>query len=282
MTLLKIIKNNLFIQNFVTRLVLLNPIYLELGLAKYKSVKKALLITANDGTSGSYLEFGVMTGNSFNFAMKINKRMEKLFKKKLDIEFIGFDSFAGFGKINKEDENPTFKNEFFKINEKKVIKNIEKNARGQNYRLIKGFYKDTLEGKTTSDLNIKKSSIILIDCDLKESTKIALEFSKPSLQQGTIIVFDDFNYYKGDTEKGEYGAFEEFKKNIQTLDLEEFSITVTVEEHLLFQKLIRLINQTSCHFCSPNVGIFYNLKNLDLKNKYLNKRLNEVKKKEDS
>ena len=67
-------------------------------------------------------------------------------------------------------------------------------------------------GKTTSDLNIKKSSIILIDCDLKESTKIALEFSKPSLQQGTIIIFDDFNYYKGDTEKGEYGAFEEFKK----------------------------------------------------------------------
>ena len=45
----------------------------------------------HDETEGSYLEFGVFTGNSFNFAMKINKRMEKLFKKKLDIEFIGFD-----------------------------------------------------------------------------------------------------------------------------------------------------------------------------------------------
>lgn len=212
MKLLDFLKKNLFIQNFFSTLFSFSHPFFENVLGKYYAIKKSMFMIYHDETEGSYLEFGVFTGNSFNFAMKINKRMEKLFKKKLDIEFIGFDSFAGFGEISKEDENPTFKNEFFKINEKKVIKNIKKNARGQNYRLIKGFYKDTLVGKTTSDLNIKKSSIILIDCDLKESTKIALEFSKPSLQQGTIIVFDDFNYYKGDAEKGEYGAFEEFKK----------------------------------------------------------------------
>ena len=166
-----------------------------------------------DETKGSYLEFGVFTGNSFNFAMKVNKKMEKLFKKRLEIEFVGFDSFDGFGEINKDDENPTFKNEFFKINKKKVFKNIKKNSKGQRFRLIKGFYKDTLGNKTTQDLDIEKSSIILIDCDLKESTKLALEFSKPSFQLGTILIFDDFNYYKGDETKGEYGAFEEFKKS---------------------------------------------------------------------
>ena len=53
----------------------------------------------------------------------------------------------------------------------------------------------------------------MIDCYLKESTIIALNFSKSSFQNGTIILFDDFNYYRGDEKKGEYGAFNEFKKN---------------------------------------------------------------------
>ena len=37
----------------------------------------------------------------------------------------------------------------------------------------------------------------MIDCDLKESTTLALNFTKSTLQEGTIIIFDDFNYYKG-------------------------------------------------------------------------------------
>ena len=62
------------------------------------------------------------------------------------------------------------------------------------------------------DLNINnKSRVIMIDCDLKESTKLALNFVKNSLQVGTIILFDDFLDYKGCVDKGEYGAFEEFK-----------------------------------------------------------------------
>ena len=165
MTLLKIIKNNLFIQNFVTRLVLLNPIYLELGLAKYKSVKKAMLITANDGTSGSYLEFGVMTGNSFNFAMLVSKKLEKVFGK-MDCEFIGFDSFQGFGEINKNDVHPFYNDETFSVSEKKVLSNIKKKSKNQKYRIVKGFFKDTLENKTTIDYKIDKARVILIDCDL--------------------------------------------------------------------------------------------------------------------
>ena len=51
----------------------------------------------------------------------------------------------------------------------------------------------------------------MIDCDLKESTTLALNFAKPTLQEGTIIIFDDFNYYKGNGNKGEYGAFDDFK-----------------------------------------------------------------------
>ena len=72
MDLLKFIKKNLFIQNFVASIFSLLPPYLENSIAKYSAIKKAFYLTAHDATFGDYLEFGVFTGSSFNFAMKIN------------------------------------------------------------------------------------------------------------------------------------------------------------------------------------------------------------------
>ena len=212
MNLLNIIKNNLFIQNLAASIVSLIPAYLEFSVSKYLAIKKAMLITAHDDTRGSYLEFGVFTGSSFNYAMKVNKRIEKLGYKNMDCEFIGFDSFQGFGDIKKDDEHPNYKDHVFSVNEGKVLKNIEKCAKGQKYRIIKGFYKDTIKNKTTKDLKIDKAKIVMIDCDLKEPTTLALEFIKPSFQEGTIILFDDYVFFKGSKDKGEYGAFEDFKK----------------------------------------------------------------------
>ena len=211
MNLLKIIKKNLFIQNFVSSIVSLIPPYLEFSVAKYLAIKKAMYITAHDATNGSYLEFGVFTGSSFNFAMKVNRKIEKIFGKN-NCEFIGFDSFKGFGKIKKGDENPRFGDRTFSVNEKKVLENIKKCSKGQKMRIVKGFYEDTIKNKTTQDLNIDKARVIMIDCDLKESALLALEFIRPAIQDGTIILFDDFVFFKGNENKGEFGAFNDFRK----------------------------------------------------------------------
>ncbi len=212
MKLLDFIKNNLFIQNIAATLVSQISPYLENTIAKYLAIKKAFYITAHDGTTGNYLEFGVFTGSSFNYAIKTSKKIEKIFGK-TDCEYIGFDSFKGFGKVNDDDIHPSFTDEIFSVNEQKVIKNIKKIAKGKKVKLIKGFYQETIKNKTTLDLNIiNKSKIIMIDCDLKESTQLALDFILPSLQRGTLLIFDDFLDYKGSIEKGEYGAFEDFKK----------------------------------------------------------------------
>jgi len=211
MNLLKIIKNNLFIQNFVATVVSLIPPYLEFSVAKYQAIKKAMYITAHDLTEGSYLEFGVFTGSSFNFAMKVNKKIDKIFEK-TNCEFIGFDSFKGFGKVNEDDKNPRFTSETFSVDEEKVLRNIEKCAKGQKYKIIKGFFEDTIKNKTAKDLKIDKIKIVMMDCDLKEPTKLALEFIKSSIQEGTIILFDDYAFFKGSKDKGEYGAFTDFRK----------------------------------------------------------------------
>jgi len=212
MNLLNIIKGNLFIQNLASSIISLIPAYLEFSISKYLAIKKAMLITAQDDTQGSYLEFGVFTGSSFNYAMKVNKRIEKLGYKNMDCEFVGFDSFKGFGPIKKDDEHPNYKDNVFSINEEKVLRNIEKCAKGQKYRIIKGFYKDTIKNKTTIDLKMGKARVVMIDCDLKESARLALEFIKPAIQEGTIILFDDFVFFKGSENKGEYSAFTDFRK----------------------------------------------------------------------
>ena len=69
-----------------------------------------------------------------------------------------------------------------------------------------------IKNKTTMDFNIEKARVILIDCDLKEPTQYALNFIKPSLQEGTIILFDEYICFKGSKVKGEYSAFNDFKK----------------------------------------------------------------------
>ena len=210
MKLLNFIKNNLFLQNFVASIVSYIPPFLEFSVAKYIAIKKAMYITAVYQTYGSYMELGVFTGSSFNFAMKINKQIEKIFGK-ANCEFIGFDSFQGFGKINEDDRHHFYKDETFSVNVEKVLKNIKKSAKGQQMRIIKGFFNETIKDKTTQDLNIDKARVVLIDCDLKESTRLALEFIRPSIQEGTIILFDDYIWFKGSKKIGEYSAFNDFK-----------------------------------------------------------------------
>jgi hypothetical protein len=49
-----------------------------------------------------------------------------------------------------------------------------------------------------------------IDCDLYESTKVVLEGVAPILQEGTLLLFDEWFSYKGNPARGEARAFFEF------------------------------------------------------------------------
>ena len=66
--------------------------------------------------------------------------------------------------------------------------------------------------KMTQKYEIKNARVVMIDCDLKESTTLALNFLTSVLQKGSIILFDDYIFYKGDEKKGSIMAFKEFKE----------------------------------------------------------------------
>jgi len=74
--------------------------------------------------------------------------------------------------------------------------------------LERGAFEDTLAGTLGSKYDA--AAVVHIDCDLYESTKTVLEALTPTLQDGTVVLFDDWFHYRGNPNKGEARAFGEF------------------------------------------------------------------------
>jgi hypothetical protein len=75
--------------------------------------------------------------------------------------------------------------------------------------IIKGYFSDV--GDEFNSI-CAKVSVIHIDCDLYEATKDALHLVLDKIQDGTIILFDDWFNFKASPDKGEQKAFHEFLK----------------------------------------------------------------------
>jgi O-methyltransferase len=55
-----------------------------------------------------------------------------------------------------------------------------------------------------------KIALLHVDCDLYESTRDVLNGVAPALQDGTMVLFDDWFHYRGNPRRGEARAFSEF------------------------------------------------------------------------
>jgi len=210
MFLLKLLKSFSFFQNIASSLIASISPVIEHNVGKYTAIKKAFYLTALENLDGDYLEFGVFTGSAMVFSTKINRKMRWI--NESATRFFGFDSFEGFGNVDSEEKHPFYRDDIFGVNFNKVKKNILKQTKGSEVQLIKGFFSETLDGKTPAEYGIKKARIIFIDCDLKSPALSALNFCADLIQEGTILIMDDYFSYKGNAELGLSGAFAEFCK----------------------------------------------------------------------
>jgi len=187
---------------------------------KEQIYEKIMRYIKNNGIEGDYLEFGVYKGNSFiiayNFAeaFKINS-----------MNFYAFDSFQGLpdniGSI-RDEVGFSVKGDFFcDINEFK--KNLfYAGINLKKVKIMQGWYDESLNEETKKKLSIKKAAVIMVDCDLYKSTVPVLNFIIDYLQDGTVIMFDDWFCYKGNPYMGEQGAFREWLKNNLLIKATEF------------------------------------------------------------
>ena len=123
----------------------------------------------------------------FNFSLlsEIEDRGRKIW---------GFDSFEGFPEtsINDETDRTGKGKGHYKTNEKSVIQflinsGLEKDTLDAQVQLVKGFFPHSFE-----KYNDEPIALLHLDCDLYKSYMYSLEYFYPLVQEGGVIVFDDY------------------------------------------------------------------------------------------
>ncbi|OHA58418.1 MAG: hypothetical protein A2571_01400 [Candidatus Vogelbacteria bacterium RIFOXYD1_FULL_44_32] len=156
--------------------------------------------------AGDYYEFGLFEGYSFYRAIKLGKTWGQT------AHYFGFDSFEGLPDVTGIDAGWRFKRGQYRSSLEEVTANLKsKNCLADNVYLIKGFYNESLKNKAKlNHLPLGPAKVVLIDSDLYESARDVLNFIYPYLQPGTAILFDDWNCFEADEQKGERRAWREF------------------------------------------------------------------------
>lgn len=155
----------------------------------------------NKNIQGDFVECGVWKGGNLILYNILNE------KRKLNRNIYGYDTFEGMplpgendfkydgsSAINLFNKNIKSKNGWCKSTIDEVEKNILKECPKNNINLIKGRVEDTL----LIEKNIpEKISILRLDTDFYESTKIELEILFPRLEKNGILIIDDYGNWKG-------------------------------------------------------------------------------------
>jgi len=193
---------------------------------------------------GDILEFGVYTGRSLallSYYHNLNKK--SIHAIPFDRNIIGFDSFQG---LPSSDNHPRWKSGMFNINHSyhplyekgikitpDIIYDFFKELNLTTPILKVGDFTETLSTFSESD----KSALIHIDCDLYLSTKNVLDNIEITIQDGTMILFDDWFNFKGNKDKGEQKAFHEFvNKHKNKWNIIEYQTYATFGKSFIFSK----------------------------------------------
>lgn len=167
-------------------------------------ISLARFMHVNRPYSGYYMEFGCHSGMTMKLAWEH-------FHWLIDLDYVAFDSFEGLPHIGEIDRMAIWSAGRLKTEEQDFVDIVT--AAGMptaKLRTVKGFYDRSLTPKLAASLLPTKAAVIYIDCDLYESTVPVLDFCRDFLQPGTLLVFDDWNCFYGDPERGERRAFREF------------------------------------------------------------------------
>jgi hypothetical protein len=164
---------------------------------------------------GDVVEFGVFTGLS----LAILAQGHGFDSKGIDRRFVGFDSFQGLPAS--ETAHARWQPGDCAINHgwhprlalgarvtAEVTRDLFAVCELPEPELHVGAFADTIARVIPS----RHPAIALahFDCDLYESTRDALEASAPALQDGAMLMFDDWFHYRGNPRKGQSRAFSEF------------------------------------------------------------------------
>ena len=151
---------------------------------------------------GDYFEFGLYRGSSFSAAQTLSRR----YGLASEMRFFGFDSFQGLPEPAGIDVSGEFRRGDYACSRAKVTATLDKRgADWERIHLVEGWYEQSLTERLKSTLAPGRVGIALVDCDLYASTVLVLRFLTDLLQDGSILLFDDWNCFERSDEKGNEG-----------------------------------------------------------------------------
>jgi hypothetical protein len=166
--------------------------------------------------AGDIVECGVFKGASLSRFIKLRSLFGNSFSKKI----IAFDTFGDFPEAHYEpDKN---KREAFiaeaggiSISKDELISILQKLNLYENIELVEGNILTTVPEYSASH-SFLKISLLHIDVDLYEPTKVVLETLYPHVVRGGIVVLDDYGAFPG-ANKAIDDFFKDGKVRIQQL-----------------------------------------------------------------
>ena len=171
---------------------------------------------------GDYLEFGVYKGSTFIEAYKMAKA-----KKLRSMKFFAFDSFEGLPEISKEENIPVSFEQFRKGQYSFSLENFRKNLERADVsmadvKIVPGWFDKVLNEDTKNKIGLGPIAVAWVDGDLYESAVSVLDFIRDHIVDGTILVFDNWFFFRGSPFRGEQLAFREWLRRNPDLSFSEF------------------------------------------------------------
>jgi O-methyltransferase len=184
-----------------------------------EAYRRALEFVTLGGVVGAVMEFGVLGGWSARIFSEIMRDIFNLNELHL------FDSFEGLPEYTSAIDRDSYEiggrkiwadrmkfpedflKQFGQPHYWHIRDRLSEVIRPERIIVHKGFYAETLKEKLEN-----KAAIVHIDCDLYQSAKEVLEglFTLNALQDGTVILFDDWNCNRANPNYGERRAWAEF------------------------------------------------------------------------
>lgn len=170
---------------------------------------------ADDRIPCTYFEFGCHSGRTFSAAIRASEGL------KIPFKFYAFDSFQGLPNVSTAEDGIFLKGEF-STSVADFLSAVKKYSGYslKNDSIIKGYYSESL----TIELQEKlpRIGVLHIDVDLYSSTVSVLNFIRPLICPGTVILFDDWYCFSPGSILGEKKAFDEFLKKNNEIQVEEW------------------------------------------------------------
>jgi hypothetical protein len=160
---------------------------------------------------GDFLEFGTFRGYTARLMAILIAELEMGGHLHL------FDSFEGLPEMHSSVDQKSYEvvNKVWFAGEMRVTpllpvligRSLSRIIGRERLNIVKGFYADTLD----CHLPGTKAALVHVDCDLYSSTRTVLEklLEKDILQDGTVILFDDYNCSHANPSMGERRALRE-------------------------------------------------------------------------